>query len=194
MNQTDNKYFPYGRQNITEEDIKAVNEVLRSDFLTQGPKVTVFEKNISNLLDVDFSLAVSNVTSALHLACLTLDLKKGDYVWTSPTTFVASANCARYCGANVDFVDINVDTGLMDVNKLSEKLSIAKEHNKLPKIVIPVHLTGSSCDMESIYKLSQEYGFSIVEDASHALGGKYKNSYVGSCEFSDFTAFSFFIQ
>ena len=191
MNQIEYKYFPYGRQNITEEDIKAVNEVLRSDFLTQGPKVPEFEKKISNYLNVNFTLAVSNATCALHLACLSLDLKKGDIVWTSPTTFVASANCARYCGADIDFVDINLCTGLMDVNKLSEKLSSAKEHNRLPKIVIPVHLTGSSCDMESIYQLSKEYGFAIVEDASHAMGGKYKNSLVGSCEFSDFTFFSF---
>ena len=191
MHQTDYNYFPYGRQNVTEEDIKAVNEVLKSDFLTQGPKVPAFEKNISSYLDVKYSLAVSNATSALHLACLALDLKEGDFVWTSPTTFVASANCARYCGADIDFVDIDIATGLMDVNKLSEKLSIAKKNKKLPKIVIPVHLTGSSCDMESIYKLSKQYGFAIIEDASHALGGKYKNSFVGSCSYSDFTVFSF---
>ncbi len=191
MDQTDWKYFPYGRQNVTEQDIEAVNEVLRSDFLTQGPKVQDFEKNISNFLDVEHSLAVSNATSALHLACLALDLKDGDSVWTSPTTFVASANCARYCGADIDFVDIDLATGLMDVNKLSEKLSIAKENKKLPKIVIPVHLTGSSCDMEPIYELSKQYGFAIIEDASHALGGQYKNSFVGSCQYSDFTVFSF---
>lgn len=184
-------YLPYGRQQITEEDIASVISVLKSDFLTQGPIIPKFEKKISNILNVDFALAVTNATSALHLACLSLDLKKGDIVWTSPNTFVASANCARYCGADIDFVDIDINTGLMDMNELSKKLEIANLKNKLPKIVIPVHFAGSSCDMKALYKLSRKYQFSIIEDASHALGGSYEDKAVGSCTYSDFAVFSF---
>ena len=183
--------LPYGRQQITKSDIASVISVLKSDFLTQGPIIPKFEKKISEILNVEFSLAVTNATSALHLACLSLGLKKGDIVWTSPNTFVASANCARYCGADIDFVDIDINTGLMDMNELSKKLEIANLKNKLPKIVIPVHFAGSSCDMKALYKLSREYHFSVIEDASHALGGSYENKAVGSCTYSDFAVFSF---
>tara|TARA_Y100001978_G_scaffold199699_1_gene214503 strand:- start:69 stop:1250 length:1182 start_codon:yes stop_codon:yes gene_type:complete len=184
-------YLPYGRHQITNDDIKAVNSVLKSNYLTQGPVVPAFEEKVSEILNSDFSIAVTNATSALHLACLALDLKEGDLVWTSPNTFVASANCARYCGAEVDFVDIDINTGLMDMSELSNKLEIAKKDNKLPKIVIPVHFAGSSCDMLTLYKLSKKYNFSIIEDASHAFGGFYDGKPVGSCVFSDFAVFSF---
>lgn len=184
-------YLPYGRQQITEDDINAVISVLKSDFLTQGPIIPKFEKKISNILNVDSSIAVTNATSGLHLACLAIGLKKGDILWTSANTFVASANCARYCGAEVDFVDIDINTGLMDMNELSKKLEIAKLKKKLPKIIIPVHFAGSSCDMKTLYKLSKQYNFSIIEDASHALGGFYEDKPVGSCEYSDFAVFSF---
>ena len=184
-------YLPYGRQQITKADIASVISVLKSDFLTQGPIIPKFEKKISEILNVEFSLAVTNATSALHLACLSLGLKKGDIVWTSPNTFVASANCARYCGADIDFVDININTGLMDMNELSKKLEMANLKNKLPKIIIPVHFAGSSCDMKALYKLSREYHFSVIEDASHALGGSYEDKAVGSCNYSDIAVFSF---
>ena len=191
MSHAELDYLPYGRQHITEEDIASVVSVLKSDFLTQGPIVPKFEKKISNLLNVKFTLAVTNATSALHLACLALGLKKGDMVWTSPNTFVASANCARYCGAEIDFVDIDINTGLMDMNELSKKLERANLKNKLPKIIIPVHFAGSSCDMKALYRLSRKYHFSIIEDASHALGGSYEDKAVGSCIYSDFSVFSF---
>ena len=184
-------YIPYGKHEINNDDIKAIYEVLKSNFITQGPKVQEFEEKLSEIVDVKYSVAVSNATSALHLACLALGLKEGDLVWTSPNTFVASANCARYCNSDIDFVDINLQNGLMDIEKLSNKLKKARTDNRLPKIVIPVHFAGTSCDMESISKLSKEYGFSIIEDASHALGGMYHRKAVGSCEFSDFTVFSF---
>ena len=191
MNIPEDIYIPYGKHSITEDDIKAINDVLRSDFITQGPKVPEFEKKLSEILKVGNTIAVSNATSALHLACLALGIGEGDLVWTSPNTFVASANCARYCNSDIDFVDINLDNGLMDIEKLRKKLEIAKADNRLPQILIPVHFAGTSCDMESIYKLSKEYGFYVIEDASHALGGKYKNEAVGSCKYSDFTVFSF---
>ena len=184
-------YIPYGKHKINDDDINAIYEVLKSNFITQGPKVQEFEEKLSEIVDVKYSVAVSNATSALHLACLALGLKEGDLVWTSPNTFVASANCARYCNSDIDFVDINLHNGLMDIEKLSNKLKKARTDNRLPKIVIPVHFAGTSCDMESISKLSKEYGFSIIEDASHALGGMYHRKAVGSCEFSDFTVFSF---
>ncbi|MDC3175766.1 UDP-4-amino-4,6-dideoxy-N-acetyl-beta-L-altrosamine transaminase [Prochlorococcus sp. AH-716-D13] len=191
MSNAELDYLPYGRQQITEKDIAAVISVLKSDFLTQGPLIPKFEKELSNTLNVKFTIAVTNATSALHLACLALDLKDGDIVWTSPNTFVASANCARYCGAEIDFVDININTGLMDMNQLAKKLEISNSLNKLPKAVIPVHFAGSSCDMKTLYKLSKEYKFSIIEDASHAFGGSYDNKAVGSCTYSDFAVFSF---
>ncbi|MCW7482148.1 UDP-4-amino-4,6-dideoxy-N-acetyl-beta-L-altrosamine transaminase [Leptospira kanakyensis] len=183
--------IPYGRQNINQADIEAVVNVLKSDFLTQGPVIPQFEKAVANYCGVKYTYAVNSATSGLHIACIALGLQEGDIVWTSPISFVASANCAKYCGATVDFVDIDPITYNMSVNNLREKLLKADKEGKLPKIVIPVHLAGQSCDMEPIWKLSREYGFKIIEDASHAIGGSYKSSKVGSCEFSDITIFSF---
>lgn len=184
-------FIPYGRQNISQQDIDAVIAVLNSDFLTQGPQVPLFEKSVLDLVGAKYAVAVNSATSALHIACLALGVRKSDIVWTSPITFVASANCALYCGANIDFVDIDEKTYNLSVSKLEEKLIQAKVENKLPKLVIPVHLCGQSCDMEKIYQLSQEYGFKIIEDASHAIGGKYQEQYIGSCQYSDITIFSF---
>jgi len=183
--------IPYGRQDINEEDIQAVVDVLRSDFLTQGPAVPAFEKSITDYCGVNYAVAMNSSTSALHIACLALDVGKGDVVWTSPITFVASANCALYCGADVDFVDIDPRTYNMSVERLSEKLQQAEKLGKLPKVLIPVHLCGQPCEMEKIHALSLKYGFKIIEDASHAIGAKYKNRPVGNCEFSDITVFSF---
>ena len=186
-----NKFIPYGKQDITENDINSVVEVLKSEFLTQGEKVPEFEDKICELINVEFATAVNSATSALHLACLALGLKKGDILWTSPITFVASANCGRYCGAEVDFVDIDNNTGLISIEKLKLKLNQAKLNNRLPKIVVPVHLAGSSCDMREIKKLSEEYNFKIIEDASHAIGGKYLDKPIGNCIYSDIAVFSF---
>ena len=185
------KYIPYGRQDVTENDINEVTKVLRSDFLTQGPKVEEFEKNVAYEVDAKFGVAVNSATSALHLACIALGLGEGDQLWTSPTTFVASANCGLYCGATVDFVDIDIETGLMCVKELAKKLEKAKRESKLPKIVVPVHLSGASCNMKSIKKLAEEYDFHIIEDASHAIGGRYEENPVGNCKYSDVTIFSF---
>ena len=184
-------FIPYGKQNINQQDIDAVIQVLQSDFLTQGPQVPLFEKTVAEYVGAEYALAVNSATSALHIACLALGLQKGDVLWTSPITFVASANCALYCGADVDFVDIDPQTYNLSVDALQKKLVQAKLENKLPKIVIPVHLCGQSCDMEKIHALSKEYGFHIIEDASHAIGGKYQSDYVGSCKYSDITVFSF---
>lgn len=183
--------IPYSRQDIDEEDIQAVVEVLRSDYLTQGPVVPAFEKSITDYCAVNYAVAVNSATSALHVACLALGVSKGDIVWTSPITFVASANCALYCGADIDFVDIDSKTYNMSVDCLSEKLQQAEILGKLPKVVIPVHLCGQPCDMERIYALSLKYKFKIIEDASHAIGAKYQNQTVGNCAFSDITIFSF---
>ena len=183
--------IPYGRQSITEADIAAVVEVLRSDFLTQGPVIPHFEEAVASKVGAQHGVAVNSATSALHIACLALGLGPGDYLWTSPITFVASANCGRYCGATVDFVDIDSSTGLMSVNALESKLKHAARHNSLPKIVVPVHLTGSCCDMDAINKLAKHYGFAVLEDASHAIGGLYRGEPVGSCLYSDITVFSF---
>ena len=183
--------IPYGRQDITQTDIDAVVKVLQSDLLTQGPVVPVFENTISNYCGVKYAVAVNSATSALHIACLALGVGKGDLVWTSPITFVASSNCALYCGASVDFVDIDPLTFNLSVDSLAEKLASASKFGKLPKVLIPVHLCGQSCDMAGIYALSQQYGFKIIEDASHALGGKYKAEAIGNCRFSDITVFSF---
>lgn len=185
------KFIPYGRQNITKEDINAVVEVLESDFLTQGPKVPEFEEAIKTQCNVKFAFAMNSATSALHAACLALGVGKGDLVWTTPITFVASANCALYCGASIDFVDIDPKTYNLSTQALKDKLQAAKSKGQLPKVVIPVHLCGQPCDMEGIYELSKEYGFSIIEDASHAIGGKYKDSPIGNCQYSDITIFSF---
>ena len=184
-------YIPYGRQNITRDDIKAVIKVLKSDLLTQGNLLEDFEYNLSKKVASEYAVAVNSATSALHIACLALGLSKGDYLWTSPITFVASANCGIYCGANIDFVDVDKNSALISIEALKKKLKKAKLENKLPKILIPVHLGGSSCDMKKIYQLSKEYGFSVIEDASHALGGKYENMPVGSCKYSDISVFSF---
>lgn len=184
-------FIPYGRQNITEEDIDAVVNVLKSDYLTQGPKVPEFEDAIKEHCNVRYALAMNSATSALHAACLALDVGKGDIVWTTPITFVASANCALYCGATVDFVDIDPKTYNLSTQALKQKLEAAKEKGQLPKVVIPVHLSGQPCDMRSIFRLSKEYGFSIIEDASHAIGGKYEDEPIGNCQYSDITIFSF---
>lgn len=176
---------------ISEQDVSAVVDVLRSDFLTQGPKVEAFEAAFCDRLDVSAAVAMNSATSALHAACLALDLGPGDTLWTSPNTFVASANCAIYCGANVDFVDIDPHSFNMCMAKLEEKLIAAASANSLPKIVIPVHFGGNPCDMRRLKQLSIKYGFYIIEDASHAVGGEYDNEPIGSCKYSDITVFSF---
>jgi UDP-4-amino-4,6-dideoxy-N-acetyl-beta-L-altrosamine transaminase len=183
--------IPYSRQDINQADIDAVLEVLRSDFLTQGPVVPEFEKIVANYCGAHYSVAVSSATSALHIACLALGVGKGDVVWTTPITFVASANCALYCGAAVDFVDIDPRTYNLSVHRLAEKLAQAKDAGNLPKVVIPVHLSGQPCDMAGIQALSYEYDFKIIEDASHAIGGKYRGEPIGNCRYSDITVFSF---
>jgi len=183
--------IPYGKQDINQADIDSVVDVLQSDFLTQGPQVPLFEKKVSDYCGSEYGVAVNSATSALHIACLALGLGKGDYFWTSPNTFVASANCGLYCGAQVDFVDIDPLTYNLSPEELEKKLIQAKQHNKLPKIVIPVHFAGQSCDMRKIYSLSREYGFKIIEDASHAIGGKYLDQPIGGCQYSDITVFSF---
>lgn len=178
----------YGHQHITNEDIEAVQAVLASDFLTQGPAVEHFERTVADYCGAAHAVAVTNATAALHIACQATGLGAGDVLWTSPVTFVASANCARYCGADVDFVDIDDATYNMSPTALEQKLKTAK---KLPKIVIPVHLAGQSCEMKRIWELSREYGFTVIEDASHAIGGDYREKKVGSCAYSDMTVFSF---
>ena len=183
--------IPYARQDINQSDIDAVIDVLHSEFLTQGPVVHNFEVAISNYCGAKHAIAVNSATSGLHIACLALEVGKGDCVWTSPITFVASANCALYCGATVDFVDIDPNTYNISIECLEEKLVKAKKIGRLPKVVIPVHLAGQPCDMQEIYKLSQQYGFKIIEDASHAIGAKYKDEFVGNCHYSDITIFSF---
>lgn len=185
------KFIPYGKQDINNNDIESVIEVLKSDYLTQGPQVAKFENKICSFVESNYSVAVNSATSALHMACKALGLEKGDFLWTSPITFVASANCARYCGANVDFVDIDISTGLISLEKLEEKLEIARKNNCLPKILVPVHLAGTSCDMRKINELSKRYKFKIIEDASHAIGGFYESKPVGNCQFSDIAIFSF---
>lgn len=199
--------IPYGRQHITQADIDAVVDVLRSDFLTQGPMVPRFEQAVAGYCGTRHAVAVNSATSALHVACLALDVGPGDWLWTTPTTFVASANCALYCGAQVDFVDIDPRTFNLSVERLAEKLAVAKKAGKLPKVVVPVHLCGQSCDMARIHALSRQYGFKIIEDASHAVGGKYRAHAsadlegesrqsgafepIGNCRYSDITVFSF---
>ena len=183
--------IPYGKQDINQADIDSVIDVLQSDFLTQGPQVPLFEKKVSDYCGSKFGIAVNSASSALHIACLALGLGKGDWLWTSPNTFVASSNCALHCGAQVDFVDIDPRTYNMSVEYLAEKLLQAEKEGKLPKIVMPVHMCGQSCEMAKIQALSKQYGFKIIEDASHAIGGKYKNELVGNCRYSDITVFSF---
>ncbi len=183
--------IPYGRQEVTDEDIKSVIDVLKSDYLTQGPQVPIFEDKVKKFCNVKYAIASNSATSSLHAACFALGVSKNDIVWTSANTFAASSNCAIYCGAHVDFLDIDPRTYNICSSKLESKLKSAKSEGKLPKVVIPVHLTGQSCDMKEIYKLSKEYNFKIIEDASHAIGGKYLDNFIGSCEYSDITVFSF---
>jgi len=183
--------IPYGRQDISDADIEAVVEVLRSDFLTQGPAVPAFEKAVGAFCGARHAVAVNSATSALHIACLALGVGPGDLVWTSPISFVASANCARYCGAEVDFVDIDPRTYNMSVARLEEKLAAAGRQGRLPKVVIPVHLCGQPCEMAPIHALGQRYGFKIVEDASHAIGGRYRGEPIGNGRYSDISVFSF---
>ncbi|WP_111411713.1 UDP-4-amino-4,6-dideoxy-N-acetyl-beta-L-altrosamine transaminase [Billgrantia lactosivorans] len=183
--------IPYGRQDIQQADIDAVLEVLQSDFLTQGPVVPRFERAVADKVGARYALAVNSATSALHIACLALGLGKGDWLWTSPITFVASANCGLYCGAKVDFVDIDSRTYNLCPEALAIKLEQAERAGQLPKIVVAVHLCGQPCDMQAIHALSKRYGFRIIEDASHAIGGKYKGEYIGGGRYSDITVFSF---
>ena len=185
------KFIPYGKQDVTPEDIANVVAVLKADFITQGPMIKTFEAQLTKLTGARFASTTSSATTALHLACRALDVGPGDIVWTSPITFVATANSALYCGAHIDFVDIDPKTYNLCPQQLEKKLKLAKQDGRLPKVVIPVHLCGMSCEMEAIYQLAQEYGFKIIEDASHAVGGKYKAKAIGSCQFSDITIFSF---
>lgn len=183
--------IPYGRQDITQADIDAVVGVLQSDFLTQGPMVPRFEQSVARHVGARHALAVNSATSALHIACLALRLGQGDWLWTTPVTFVASANCGLYCGAQVDFVDIDPLTWNLCPQALERKLEQAERDGKLPKIVVAVHLCGQPCDMQAIHTLAQRYGFKIIEDASHAIGGKYQGEFIGNCRYSDITVFSF---
>lgn len=183
--------IPYGRQDISEDDIQSVVEVLRSDYLTQGPVVPAFESAVASHSGATHAIAVNSATSALHIACLSLGVGPGDWVWTTPITFVASANCALYCGAEVDFADIDPRTYNLSPQALAQKLEEVERAGRLPKVVIPVHLCGQPCDMQAIHELSQRYGFKIIEDASHAIGGKYKGEPIGNCRYSDITIFSF---
>ncbi len=184
-------FIPYGRQTISAADIAAVEAVLRGPFLTQGPAVAAFEQAVASRISARHAIAVNSATSALHLACLALGLGPGDRLWTSPITFVASANCARYCGAEVDFVDIDPATALMSVEALEQKLEQAASINMMPKVLVPVHLCGTSCDMAAMADLAQRYGVAVLEDASHAIGGHYLDEPVGNCRYSAITVFSF---
>lgn len=183
--------IPYGRQDITQADIDAVLVVLQSDFLTQGPMVPRFEQAVATHVGAQHALAVNSATSALHIACLALELGPGDYLWTTPITFVASANCGLYCGAAVDFVDIDPRTYNLCPQALTRKLELAEREGKLPKVLVVVHLCGQPCDMKAIHKLAQRYNFKVIEDASHAIGGKYRGEFIGNCRYSDITVFSF---
>jgi len=183
--------IPYGRQDITQADIDAVVSVLQSDFLTQGPMVPRFEQSVAQHVGASHALAVNSATSALHVACLALGLGNGDWLWTTPITFVASANCGLYCGAQVDFVDIDPRTYNLCPQALARKLEQAEREGRLPKVVVAVHLCGQPCDMRAIHALAQRYGFKVIEDASHAIGGKYRDEFIGNCRYSDITVFSF---
>lgn len=183
--------IPYGCQDISDEDVSAVVEALKSDFLTQGTKVPLFEKIVANYCNSKYGIAVNSATSALHVACLALELGEGDWLWTSPNSFVASANCGLYCGAKIDFVDIDPKTYNLSTDELENKLIQARKENRLPKILVAVHFAGQSCDMKKIHELSKEYGFFIIEDASHSIGAKYLNKPIGGCQYSDIAVFSF---
>ncbi len=184
-------FIPYARQSVSEEDISAVVSVLRSDWLTQGPAIVEFERSVADYCGASHAVAVNSATSALHIACLAIGLGPGDTLWTSPNTFVASANCALYCGASVDFVDIDPATGNMSIDSLTRRLEEAEKQGKLPKVVIPVHFAGQSCEMDRIAILARRYGFKVIEDASHAIGGRYQDTKIGASAFSDMTVFSF---
>ena len=184
-------YIPYGKQCIDKDDIDAVVSVLKSEWLTQGPAIVEFERGLAAYTGSTYAVAVSNGTAALHLACMALGLGKGDILWTTPNTFVASANCGLYCGAEIDFVDIELEYYNMCVIALEEKLKLADKIGKLPKVVVPVHFAGQPCDMQTIKRLSEKYGFYVIEDACHAIGATYKNNKVGNCQYSDMTVFSF---
>jgi UDP-4-amino-4,6-dideoxy-N-acetyl-beta-L-altrosamine transaminase len=183
--------IPYARQSITKQDIDAVTEVLQSEYLTQGPIVPTFEDAVADLVGAKYAIAGNSATSMLHVACLALGVTNGDLVWTSPISFVASANCALYCGAQIDFVDIDSETFNMSPTALAAKLEEAQKSNQLPKVIIPVHMGGQSCDMKSIGLLAKQYGIKVIEDASHAIGGSYDSHRIGSCDHSDITIFSF---
>jgi len=185
------QHIPYGRQDITQADIDTVVAVLQSDFLTQGPMVPKFEEAVAQHCGATYALAVNSATSALHIACLALGLGPGDWLWTTPITFVASANCGLYCGAQVDFVDIDPRTYNLCPQALASKLEQAERLGKLPKVLVPVHLCGQPCDMQAIHALAQKYGFKVIEDASHAIGGKYQGEPIGNCLYADITVFSF---
>jgi len=184
-------FIPYGKQDINRADIDAVVAVLQSDWITQGPAIERFEQTVAKYCGVKYAVAVSSATAGLHIACLAAGLGKGDILWTSPNTFVASANCGLYCGASVDFVDIDPLTYNLSINELSQKLANAAKQGCLPKVLVPVHFAGQSCEMDKISALSEQYGFQIIEDASHAIGGKYQGKEIGCCEFSDLAVFSF---
>lgn len=183
--------IPYGKQDITQEDIDSVITALKSDFLTQGPLVPAFEKTLIDATGASYAVAVNSATSALHIACLALGLGEGDILWTSPVTFVASANCGLYCGASVDFVDIDPKSYNLCPKALEQKLRLAAKSNRLPKVLVAVHLAGQPCDMAAIAKLANEYNFRVIEDASHAIGGRYHDKAIGACEYSDICVFSF---
>lgn len=185
------EFIPYGRQTVTADDIESVVEVLKGEWLTQGPLVPTFEKAVAEKVGARHGVALNSATSALHVACIAMGVESGDSVWTTPTTFVASANCARYCSAEIDFVDVSAINGLIDTKELAAKLERARTEGKLPKVVIPVHLAGNSCEMVEIFRLSKEYGFLILEDASHAIGGRLDGEYIGNCRYSHATVFSF---
>ncbi|MDY7003481.1 MAG: UDP-4-amino-4,6-dideoxy-N-acetyl-beta-L-altrosamine transaminase [Cyanobacteriota bacterium] len=186
-----NHFIPYGRQDISQADIDAVVEILRSDWITQGPAIERFEKTVADYCGVKYAVAVSSATAGLHIACLAAGLSQGDILWTSPNTFVASANCGLYCGASIDFVDIDPNTYNLSVNELEHKLIEAEKQGGLPKVVVPVHFAGQSCEMAKIAALSERYGFRIIEDAAHAIDGRYQGQPVGLCQFSDMAVFSF---
>ena len=182
--------IPYGRQEITDEDVQRVVDVLKSDYLTQGPVIDNFEREFADYCGAKYAVAVSSCTAALHISCLSLNVGEGDILWTVPNTFVASANCGLYCNATIDFVDIDPDTWNISIPALEKKLVTASRENKLPKAIVPVHFSGRSCDMRAIKKLSEKYGFAIIEDAAHSIGASYENEKVGSCAYADLTCFS----
>jgi len=185
------RIIPYGKQEINADDIEAVSNVLKSDFVTQGPEIPKFENAVSKYCGSNFAVGFNSATSALHVACMSLGIKKGDVVWTSPISFVASANCVLYCGGEIDFVDIDEGTNNICMSRLQERLKESKKNNRIPKAIIVVHLAGLSCEMQDLHELSKEYNFKIIEDASHAIGGDYKNNKIGSCQYSDISVFSF---